>query len=310
MIAFALIGAAFYAAYAACNKYVYRSGLGGVPAAMLVITVCGLMAAPLALLCDTHWVPATAWHALFLGAVSAPAMFLATYSYSREDASVVGPVISIKIVALPFVEALLFGKSLSAGVWTGAGLCATGIVLVSQTDRWTLRPSLLLRPGVVMMACAGLVFAVGDVICGDAITYWPDSWQFTVHLTVLQAAVGAACLLAIRLSSRSFRVRGNSPTVFGRLDLPALRRAAVPLAAAGGAMLAAQLCLFRSFQLGGNVTLTNILYSTRSLMVVALMAVLVFVAHSRVERAGWRAYAFRASGAVLLACAIFVALRK
>jgi drug/metabolite transporter (DMT)-like permease len=306
LISFALIGAAFYATYAVFNKFVFRSGLGGVPAAILVITACGIVSAPLLPLCDTHWVPATAWHVLFLGAVSAPAMFLATYSYSREDASVVGPVISIKIVALPFVEALLFGKSLATGVWIGAGLCAAGLVLVSQTDRWTLRPSLLLRPGVLMMACAGLVFSVGDVIVGDAIPHWPSSWQFTVHMTVLQGVVGLALMAGIRL----FRGRPGMLKGDLRLDMPALRRAIVPLTAGGVAMLAAQLCLFRSFELGGNVTLTNILYSTRSLMIVGFMAALVFVGHSRVERAGWRAYAFRASGAGLLAVAIIVALRR
>jgi drug/metabolite transporter (DMT)-like permease len=233
-------------------------------------------------------------------------MFLATYSYSREDASVVGPVISIKIVALPFVEAFVFGKPLATGVWIGTGLCAAGLVLVSQTDRWTLRPSLLLRPGVLMMACAGLVFSVGDVISGDAIPHWPSSWQFTVHATVLQGAVGLALLAAIRL------VRGRTGIRRGdfRMDVPALKRAAGPLAAGGVAILAAQLCLFRSFELGGNVTLTNILYSTRSLMVVGFMAALVFVARSSVERAGWRAYAFRASGACLLAAAIIVAIRR
>jgi len=304
LVLFAFVGAAFYAAYAVCNKYVYRSGLGGVPAAILVITACGIVAAPLLFFCDIHWVPATAWHALFLGAVSAPAMFLATYSYSREDASVVGPVISIKIVALPFVEAFVFGKPLATGVWIGAGLCAAGLVLVSQTDRWTLRPSLLLRPGVLMMACAGLVFSVGDVVAGDALSHWPSSWQFTAHVTVLQGAVGLALLAAIRL------VRGRAGIRRGdfRMDGPALKRAVGPLAAGGVAILAAQLCLFKSFELGGNVTLTNILYSTRSLMVVGFMAALVFVAKSRVEKVGWRAYAFRASGACLLATAIVVAL--
>jgi drug/metabolite transporter (DMT)-like permease len=306
LVLFALVGAAFYAAYAACNKCVFRTGLGGVPAAILVITACGIVASPLLFCCDIHWVPATAWHALFLGAVSAPAMFLATYSYSREDASVVGPVISIKIVALPFVEAFVFGKPLATGVWIGAGLCAAGLVLVSQTDRWTLRPSLLLRPGVLMMACAGLVFSVGDVISGDAIPQWPSSWQFTVHATVLQGAVGLALLAAIRL------VRGRAGIRRGdfRMDGSTLKRAAGPLAAGGVAILAAQLCLFRSFELGGNVTLTNILYSTRSLMVVGFMATLVFLARSSVEKAGWRAYAFRASGACLLAAAIIVALRR
>ncbi|MEK7477381.1 MAG: EamA family transporter [Candidatus Coatesbacteria bacterium] len=302
MVPFALFGAAFYAVYAACNKYVYRSGLGAVPAAILVVSTCGLLAAPLLLCCDTHWVPATAWHALFLCAVSSPAMFLATYSYSREDASVVGPVISVKIVALPFVEAFLFGKSLSAGVWAGAGLAAAGIVFVSQTDRWTLKPSHLLRPGVLMMATAALVFAVGDVVCGDAIPHWPSSWQFTVHITFLQGLVGLALLGGLRLagwtSRKAFRV-----------DAPAMRRAALPLAAGGTALLVAQLCLFQSMGLGGNVTLTNILYSTRSLMVVGLMAALVFLGHSRVEHAGWRAYTFRAAGAALLATAILVALQ-
>jgi drug/metabolite transporter (DMT)-like permease len=47
VIPFALLGAAFYAVYAASNKYVFQSGLGGVPAAILVITVCGLFALPL-----------------------------------------------------------------------------------------------------------------------------------------------------------------------------------------------------------------------------------------------------------------------
>jgi hypothetical protein len=156
-----------------------------------------------------------------------------------------------------------------------------------------------------MMACAGLVFAVGDVVCGDAIPHWPSSWQFSVHVMVLQAMVGLACLGAIRLAGGRAATRRRD----FRLDAPALRRAARPLAVGGVAILVAQLCLFRSFELGGNVTLTNILYSTRSLMVVGLMAALVFIAHSRVERAGWRAYAFRASGAGLLALAIIVALR-
>lgn len=304
LITFALLAAVLYAGHGAANKYLFQTGLGGVPAAILVPTAAGMMAVPLLFFCDTHWVPATTKHVLWLCAVSAPTFFMATYSYSREDASVVGPVINVKIVALPFVEGLLFGKALGTGVWIGAALSAAGIALVSQTDRWTLKPALLLRPGVLMMAGAGTVFAVGDVVIGDAIRHWPDSWQFTILMNALFGVIGLIVLGVMRAVRGRTRMREGA----FRMDAAALRQAAVPLAVSGAAILVAQLVLFESFARGGNVTLSNILYNTRALFIVGLMALLVLGVRSRVEKAGWRAYACRASGAGLLLLAIWVAL--
>jgi hypothetical protein len=94
----------------------------------------------------------------------------------------------------------------------------------------------------------------------------------------------------------------------GRDLLP--RGALLPLLVSGAAAFGYQYFFFQAFALSKGLTWVNIVYNTRNLMVVLLMAVLVLGARSTVEQAGWRAYTYRVIGAALTLTAVALSFIK
>lgn len=265
--------------------------------------LAGLLALPLLYILDVNWVPETL-PAMLAVSVGVPIGFcLAIQAYSHEDASIVGPVLGLKAVFLAGLESAVGGRILGAPIWAAALFSTAGIALLSQRDEWSLKPRDVFRRGVALVALAALVFSVCDMIIIRAVVQWPSSLHFTLALNVLYLAVCGFCLLIWARFRRVALVR----ELGGPMNRRNLKAAAGALIVSAFFILLTQFLFFVSLAAGRQVTLSNILYNTRGLFVIGLMALLAW-GGGRAERAGRRAYLYRALGGLLILAAVALAL--
>lgn len=304
LLFFALAAAVANSIHSVATKFVVGDGtLRPLPATFLLQVIAGTIAVASILVSRVPYVPAAMPYVLGVVGVALVGFIFMMASFARDDASVVGPVLGLKVIFLALLESLMYGKSVGIGVWLGAVVSVIGITLISQTDEWSLHPRDLLRPGVLLMAICALTFSVSDLFLKQAINHWyGQSWGVTVYIVSLMGMLSALI-------------------IFGAARLPALHtlelRAATrwtvvhpmrwALLISGVMLFLYQYLFFTAFSLGKQLTLINIIYNTRGLLLVVLMAVLVLGRGSKVEHAGWRAYVYRVSGAVLTLGAIVLA---
>jgi drug/metabolite transporter (DMT)-like permease len=235
-------------------------------------------------------------------------------AFTREDASVVAPVLGLKVLFLAVLESIINSHPVSLGVILGAVLSVAGLTLMSQNDKWSLHGKDLLRPGILFMGIAALSFAICDIFLRHAVVFWTSHLAFTFYTVVLLAVVSSVILIIIPLAQRVAHRRRQH--IQGITFTPAAPRvswqqcldAGWPLVISATASTTSQYFLFTSFAIGKQVTLSNIVYNTRSLFVIAIMAALVLGQGNTIERAGKHAYLYRFSGVLLILAATACAL--
>jgi len=281
------------------NKHVVAPHtLGALQATFLIQILAALCSVPFII--ALHQAPPTA---AWLPVLVAVALGLGGYvvlmlAFTREDVSVVGPILGLKVIFLAVLESLLHRTIITPGVALGALVSMVGITFISQRDRWSLQTRDLLRPGVVLMAVAAFAYAVCDLFIKQAITNWNgNSLGVTLYITCFMGVGSLLALAGQACWSTADRVQWSR-----------IRPVLWPLLISGATVLGTQYALFTAFGLSTSVTFTNIVYNIRGLLIVGLTAFLVLGRGSTVERAGWRAYTFRATGAVLTLVAIVLVM--
>ncbi|MHB9134057.1 MAG: EamA family transporter [Armatimonadota bacterium] len=287
-------------------KFILARGMvGAVPTSLLILSLTGIIALPFIGFSDSKWSATALALLLLMCIIWLVAFVLLTYGFEKEDASVIGPILGVKVIFLALLEPLLSRQAVTPGTWTGVVLCVLGITLISQTDRWSLRPKNLLRPGVLLVGLAAVLFSITDLLSKYILNLLHnDSWSLTLYMSVLLGLLSVVILLAM--------VRYTFPGWVCAFDctwtwpLPRAFNGLLGICVVMG--LIAQYSLLTAFAVSPSITLANILYNTRVLFVVLLMAFLVLFEHSKVERVGWRAYLYRVLGAILILGAVVTAL--
>ncbi len=289
------------------TKFLVADGkIHALPAAFLLQGICGVIAVVGIL--GGHVAPVAVampyvWAVVIIGLLGFALMMGALV---REDASVVVPMLGVKVIFLALLEPLLLDKAVTPGIWAAAVISVIGLAFISQTDRWNLRPYHLLRPGVLMMIAAAGVFSISDLLLKQALNLWQgSSWGVTSYVLSLQGILALCGLLVLSL------LRSPMMGDFSLMRVSALgvlRPTQWALWLSALSAFAYQYAFFTAFSLGKQITQINILYNARNLLVILLMALLVLGHHSEVERVGWHAYLYRTIGAVLTLCAIVLAL--
>jgi drug/metabolite transporter (DMT)-like permease len=299
IILLVLIAAFFSSVYNISTKFVVAAGtVRALPAALLVQMLAGVIAFIFLSAGQIAIVPSAMPYVLGVVAFALTGFILMMIANAWEDASVVAPVLGFKVIFLPFLELFFRHRHLSSGVWLGAVVSLVGLVFISQTDRWSLHPRDLLRPGVLLMMVTALLFSFSDIALKLAVDHW-SHLGVTGYALMLQGIVSAV-LLALLARMR--------PVLINPLNWPAIRTVRWPLLLSAVMAFGYQYLFFQAFALGNGLTQINILYNTRNLMVVLLMALLVLSGKTTVERVGWRAYTYRTVGALLTLAAVALAI--
>lgn len=306
VLALALSAALCSSIFSLSNRWAMAHGaVRPLSGSLLVQALSGLLTLGVILIGRVRWHAGARLEMGAVGIIAIAAFTLMMLAFQREDASSVAPLLGLKAVFLAFLEPLLLGGVLGLGAPLGAALSVVGVMLSSQTDRWSLHARDIWRPGVAIMVAAAFLFAVCDLLVKRSLVAWHgDSLGVALYLVTLS---GLLAVVLLPFVTRWERV--STPAAVG---LPAALRAhpmlLVPILASATTNFLMQFLLFTAFSHYGRVTLPNIVYNTRSVMVVGLAALLVLGGQSTVEDARHRAYAYRALGALATIGAIALAL--
>ena len=302
----AMLAALFFSMQSVANKFLVRPlGLGALPATMLTQALAGLVALSVIMVQGIAWLPALTDYMIASTLLATVAVTLMMFAYARDDASVVAPILGLKVLFVALLESAFFGTPFCTRIWAGALLSMLGIIFISQRDQWSLHLRDLLRPGVLLMAGTALAFSISDLLVAKAITLWHgNSWAVSLYLLVFIAVLSSAGLFALPTLRHGLR----ACNVDCALSTPGLRASAWPLTLSVIGIFLGQYFFFRAISESGMVTIANIAINMRGLIVVLLMLFIVRGRSNTIEQAGWRAYLYRGIGAVLTALAMIMAL--
>lgn len=304
LVIFALLAALANSVNSIANKMLVRpDGVAALPAGLLLQVVSGGFTLAALLIFRPVFVWASWPYFAAVIVISLAGFILISYGFAREDASAAGPIMGIKVLVTAVLESALQGHGVGLGVVLGAVLSVVALAFVSQGDVWSLRPRDMLRPGLLMMVLAAVSFGICDMFVRQVIILFHGTgWVVSLYIVTFTAVV---CIILLAFLAR----RGGSFCgVSCAFDLNAVRRNFGTLASGGAANVLTQVFLFSAFAIGGQITLTNILYNSRGLILVILLAIMVLGHGHDVEKARGRAYLYRLIGALLTIGAVAVAL--
>jgi hypothetical protein len=276
-------------------------------ASFLIQALAGVLAAGAIVALQVGPVGASVPQLLVVTGLTLTGFTIILYAFATEDASTVGPVLGLKVIFVALLESVLQWRAVPPGVATGAVVSLVGIALISQTDHWSLRPRDLLRPGILLMGVAGLAFAVSDMFVRRGVGLWGGP-SAGLHFGLYSVLLSGACAVVALALLRPLRPALQALRLGGEFSWAAARGSAGLLSLNAVTILLFQVLFIASLGVGQLPTVSNILYNTRSLFIVALMAFLVLGRGSTVERAGGRAYLYRTGGVALTLSAVALAL--
>jgi len=246
-------------------------GLGFAPLAL------GATAVPTSLL----WQPLLAGFSFFIG------QLFTFLSIHRGDVTVATPVMGAKVLFVALFAALLFGVGISAIIWLAAILTVVAVWLLrgdSAVERRRLLPAI----GFGLLSAAS--FGMTDVL----VQSWAGDFGFRAFVPLM---FGSVAIISF----------GLWPLFSGGTAL--VGRAAVPWLALGCVLMAAQ-AFSMAFALSTyrEATSINILYSTRGIWSIVLVAAVGAWFGIAERHMGRRTMLLRSAGATLLFVAVVLVI--
>jgi drug/metabolite transporter (DMT)-like permease len=226
---------------------------------------------------------------LLMGVLFCLGSFFTFQAYRVGDISVANPVLGVKILFVAIFSALFLEEAVTPGWWAGAVLATLAIALLGASKVPELRQRERLT---ILLACSSAAsFALADIL----------AQRYAV-------AFGKGAFMSLAMGTMSVISIGFLPLSNGPLS--ALTRRQVVITVAASALIAVQATgMFYTLATFGEATAVNILYSTRGLWSVLLIAALTAFGLSREgAQAGRGGLLRRASGAVLLGAAIVLVI--
>ncbi len=286
-----LLPAAAAAIYALGSIAVKRSLKEGVRMGQsfhLANLVLGALFLPLALIgwrearWDELWRPATMGTVFFVGHL------LTFVAIRRGDVSLVTPLMGTKVVFVAVGTVFLAGRMPSGPLWVAACLTAVGIFTMGLGD---LRGGANLAFTVLATLASALFFGLCDVI----VSAWAGDFGAMPFL-----AVGSVTVSLWTMAT--WLVQGR-PRFFPRGPGTRWSWAGALCIVAQAMVLGIALALFRD-----DATGINIVYASRGLWVLVLVAGLGGFLGNSEHRESGRAFLWRVAGTLLLTAAIVIAV--
>ncbi len=239
-----------------------------------------------------------AWHQWFvpvgLGGLFFTGSWFTFIAMQRGDVSLVTPVLGSKVVFVALSASLLIAGSMKPLMWIAAIITTAGIFLMSATDFKTPKGARLDGP-VVMALISATFFALADVF----LQKWAPAFGPKTFLALLAGTTGALSLLAMTLLPKA------PPLLWNR---------ATQWSIGGSALIAAQSVLMGiSLAFYDDAVGVNVVYATRGMWSLAVVAWLGPLLGNRERQDSGRAYGIRIIAAILLmagvVCAVISRLR-
>lgn len=244
---------------------------------------------PLALL-ETQNV---AWHLWYIPVGLGTLFFIGSWftfiAMQRGDVSLVTPVLGSKVVFVALSAGLLIAGSMNPLMWVAAIVTTAGIFLMSATDFKTPKGERLAGP-VVMALISSAFFALADVI----LQKWAPTFGPMTFLAILAVTTGSLSLFAMALLPKSPPIPWNRATQWSL---------------AGSVLIAAQSVLMGiSLAFYNDAIGVNVVYATRGMWSLAVVALLGPLIGNRERHESGRAYGIRIFAAALLMAGVICAV--
>lgn len=232
---------------------------------------------------------------IFLTSIFAFVGFFFNYiAFLKGDISTTGPLMGLKIPFVALSSYLLLGERHGALVYLGVFLSMVSVGLLSWEDRNKLKAKPKIGRPVLLMILATVLYAFSDTAIKVGLRKI-DSWNFSVHYLIV---VGLLSLFIYPFIRNCPEIK-LTPRAYGYLVLASLF------------MVGMTVLFFLSFKGGGNITIPNILLSSRGILVVLATFVLAHMAKNPILESQSRGtYVIRLMGAVLMTVAVALVVMK
>lgn len=238
------------------------------------------------------------WHQWFvpvgLGALFFTGSWFTFIAMQRGDVSLVTPVLGSKVVFVALSASLLIAGSMKPLMWVAAIITTAGIFLMSATDFKTPKGARLAGP-VVMALISAAFFALADVF----LQMWAPAFGPKTFLALLAGTTGVLSLLAMTLLPKAPPIPWNRATQWS---------------IGGSVMIAVQsIILALALALHNDAIGVNVVYATRGIWSLVVVALLGPLLGNRERHESGRAYGVRIiAGTLLMAgviCAVIARMR-
>ncbi len=207
----------------------------------------------------------------------------------RGDVSLVTPVLGSKVVFVALGASLFIADSMKPLMWVAAIITTGGIFLMSATDFKTPKGARLAGP-VVMALISAALYAFADVF----LQKWAPGFGPKTFLTLLSATTGLLSLLAVTLLSNRPPIPWNRATQWSL---------------GGSTLIAAQsMTLGLSLAYFNDAVGVNVVYATRGMWSLAVVALLGPMLGNRERHESGKAYGIRIVAALLLMAGVICAV--
>lgn len=239
-----------------------------------------------------------AWHLWYipagLGALFYIGGWFTFLAMQRGDVSLVTPVLGSKVVFVALGASVLIAGSMKPLMWVAAIITTAGIFLMSATDFKTPKGSRLAGP-VVMALISAAFFALADVL----LQRWAPEFGAKTFLALLSVTTGLLSLLTMTLLPKAPRLAWDRATRW---------------AIGGSVLIAAQaMALGIALAFYHDAIGVNVVYATRGMWSLAVVALLGPLLGNRERLESGRAYGIRIAAATLLmagvVCAVIARMR-
>lgn len=245
----ALVCALIYTGASLCLKSAIHRGVTANQVNLGVNVAVALIVQPLWLFDRPEVANAPLWQPLLCGLIFFAGQAFTFAALSRGDVSVATPLLGTKIILVTALNALVFGLPISGKVWVAAVVASISVALIAGGAPKHHRPGIVLT--VVCSLSAAFLYSLTDVF----IQHWGGSFDQPVFLPVMFGLTG---LIAVVY----YAVRDRGAFAPPRIGLGPL--------AAGGVLFGLQVSgFFFSLVWTRDATISNIIYTSRSVWSVA-----------------------------------------
>lgn len=213
----------------------------------------------------------------------------------RGDVSLVTPVLGSKVVFVALGASLFIAGSMKPLMWVAAIITTGGIFLMSATDFKTPKGARLAGP-VMMALVSAALYAFADVF----LQKWAPTFGPKTFLALLSATTGMLSLLSMTLLPKRPPIPWNRATQWSL---------------GGSALIAAQsMTLGLSLAYFNDAVGVNVVYATRGMWSLAVVALLGPLLGNRERHESGKAYGIRIVAALLMMagviCAVIARMHK
>ncbi|MFH1904290.1 MAG: DMT family transporter [bacterium] len=217
-------------------------------------------------------------------------LILMNFAFLKGDVSTIAPLMGLKILFVALFSSLFLQEYHHFLVYVGILLSVLGIALLYRNDSGSSRKQGI---PVILMIGAAMLFGLSDIFTKKGLDGL-DSWNFSVWFCLFLGFY-SLCILCFIKDREKLKL--NRGAIYSLLLLGIFQLGVISL-------------IFYSIQLGGNVTIPNIMFSTGGIFVVIFTFILSHLGYKILESHSRGIYLYRLIGALLITGAVALVILR